>query len=218
MRSLMTPALLLLSGLALAMGGEKARIITFSQDSVGKRPEGWKVDHTGNGGGGAWKVIVDATAPSKTGHVLCQTGESPGTVFNLCVVDDTNCKDVTVSVMFKPKQGKKDQGGGIVWRYADASNYYVARYNPLEDNARLYKVVGGKRVQLATREDLKVSAGEWHKLTIKMTDDQIECHLDGKKVLEAKDDTFQAAGQVGLWSKADAQTSFDQFSVTDLTK
>lgn len=212
--------LLLVLGSSSAGAGEKekGRTMTFSKDSLDKVPTGWKADHTGKNGGGVWKVVADSTAPSKKGHVLSQTGESPGPVFNLCVADDTNYKNVEVTVAFRANHGKKDQGGGIVWRYTDANNYYIARFNPLEDNYRLYKVVDGKRVQLATKEEIKVPAGEWHTLTIKMTGDQIECFIDGKKHLDFKDDTFQKAGKVGLWTKADAQTSFDQFIITELKK
>ena len=158
--------------------------------------------------------MADDTAPGKTGFALAQTAAGPGALFNLCVVDGTSLKDVEVKVAFKANKGEKDQGGGIVWRYQDANNYYIARFNHLEDNYRLYKVVAGKRVQLETKEDIKVPAGEWHTLAVKMVGDQIECFLDGKKHLEAKDDTFTKAGQVGLWTKADAQTSFDDFKVS----
>jgi len=197
---------------------EKAKMIRFSKDDLGKVPAGWKADKTGKGAGSVWQVVADDTAPSKTGHVLAQTAESPGSVFNLCVADKPSVKDVEVIVAFKAVKGKQDQGGGIVWRYQDAKNYYVARMNPLEDNYRVYKVVAGKRIQLETKEDLKVPAGEWHTLKIKMMGDQIECYLDGKKQLEAKDDAFAKAGKVGLWTKADAQTYFDDFQVSDLAK
>jgi hypothetical protein len=189
----------------------------FEDATVGKLPEGWTAAKTGEGEGSLWKVVEDKTAP-KGRKVLAQTAESPGPMFNLCVADGTNVKDVDVSVAFKANTGKKDQGGGIVWRYADANNYYVARYNPLEDNFRLYKVVAGKRIQLATKEELKAPAGEWHTLTVRMKSDQIECLLNGKKHLEAKDDTFTKPGKVGLWTKADAQTSFDDFTVSELGK
>ncbi len=212
-------ALVILLVPVLLMAEErKKRLLTFGKDSLGKLPAGWKAGHTGKDGAGSWKVVADDTAPSKTGHALAQTGESPGPVFNLCVAEDPNVKDVEVSVWFKANKGKRDQGGGIVWRYADANNYYVARMNPLEDNYRLYKVVAGKRIQLETKEGLKVPAGEWHELRIKQVGDKIECLLDGKLLLEAKDDTFQKAGKVGLWTKADAQTSFDEFKVTDLAR
>jgi hypothetical protein len=83
--------------------------------------------------------------------------------------------------------------------------------SPLEDNYRLYKVAAGKRTQLATREGLKVPANEWHRLKVTQTGDRIACFLDGKKMLEAKDDTFTGAGNVGLRTKADARTHFDEF-------
>jgi hypothetical protein len=197
----------------VATAGEKARSLQFGKADVGKLPAGWKADRTGKGEGSVWKVVADKTAPSGTGYALAQTAEGPGPLFNLCVVNEGKFKDVEVSVAFKAIRGKRDQGGGIVWRYQDANNYYIARMNPLEDNYRLYKVVGGKRIQLATKEGLKVPVNEWHTLKIKMTGDRIECHLDGRKELEGKDDTFGGAGQVGLWSKSDARTRFDDFKV-----
>jgi hypothetical protein len=209
--------LLFIGSVLLAAEGEP-RQFRFVKDDAGKLPKGWTAAHTGKGEGSVWKVVADETAPSKAGFVLAQTSESPSAFFNLCVADDTSYKDVEVSVAFKAVKGKRDQGGGIVWRYQNADNYYIARMNPLEDNYRVYKVVAGKRIQLATKEDLKVPAGEWHTLRIKMTGDQIECFLDGKKYLEAKDDTFTKAGKVGLWTKADAQSYFDQFIITDLKK
>jgi len=110
-------------------------------------------------------------------------------------------------------KGKVGQGGGIVWRYLDANNYYIARMNPLEDNYRFYKVVDGKRTQLATKEGLKVPVGEWHTLEIECVGNKIECELDGRDILEVEDDTFTKAGKVGLWTKADAVTEFANFRV-----
>jgi hypothetical protein len=200
------------------VGENKPLLFHFAKDDLGKLPKGWMAAQTGTGEGSVWKVVADETAPSKSDYVLAQTAESPGPLFNLCVAQDTSYKDVEASVAFKAVKGDKDQGGGIVWRYQDANNYYIARMNPLEDNYRLYKVVAGKRIQLAAKEDLKVPVGTWHTLAIKMAGDQMECFLDGKKYLEAKDDTFTKAGKVGLWTKADAQSYFDQFVVTDLKK
>jgi hypothetical protein len=193
---------------------EKTRSIIFSKDDAGMLPKGWKAEKTGKGEGSVWKVVADKTAPSKKGHVLAQTAAGPSALFNLCVATNTNYKDVDVRVAFKAVEGKRDQGGGIVWRYQDANNYYIARINPLEDNYRLYKVVAGKRIQLKTEEGLEVPVGTWHTLRITMAGDQITCYLDGKKHLEAKDDTFTRAGKIGLWSKADAQTYFDDLKVS----
>jgi hypothetical protein len=192
-------------------GGDKA--VHFAKGDIGKVPQGWKAAQTNKGKGSVWKVVADDTAPSGTGLVLAQTAESPNVVFNLCVATNTSYRDVQASVAFKAMRGNNDQGGGLVWRYQDPNNYYVARMNPLEDNYRVYKVVAGKRIQLGTREGLKVPAGEWHRLNIKMVGDHIECYLDGKKLLDVRDGAFTQAGQVGLWTKSDAQTSFDNFTV-----
>jgi hypothetical protein len=212
MRWLTSLALLALAGPALA--GENRREFRFAKADLGKVPAGWKADQTGKGVGSVWKVAADDTAPSKKGLVLAQTAENPSAVFNLCVATGTSYKDAEVHVAFKAVRGKKDQGGGIVWRYQDPNNYYVARMNPLEDNFRVYKVVAGKRIQLGTKEDVKVPEGEWHHLKIKMIGDRIECFLDGKKLLDVRDSTFPQAGQVGLWTRADAQTYFDSFMVS----
>lgn len=182
----------------------------FEDASVGKLPKGWSAAKTGDGEGSVWKVVEDSTAPKGT-KVLAQTAESPGPLFNLCVADDALFKDVELTVSFKAVKGKTDQGGGLMWRYTDANNYYVARMNPLENNFRLFKVVAGKRTQLATKDGLKVPVGEWHTMSVSMQGDQIECALDRKKYLEAKDGTFTKPGKVGLWTKADAQSHFDDF-------
>jgi hypothetical protein len=195
-------------------GEKKAEPFRFMKTDAGKVPKGWKVAKSGKGEGSVWQVVADKTAPGKTGHVLAQVAASPRALFNLCVPEKGSYRDVHVSVQFKAVKGDIDQGGGIVWRYQDADNYYVARMNPLEENFRLYKVVSGKRIQLATtKNDVKVLSGTWHKLAIRHIGDHIECFLDGKKLLDAKDDTIAQAGLVGLWTKADAQTYFDMFLV-----
>ncbi len=192
----------------------KERGFRFVKGDLGKVPSGWKATQTNKGQGSVWKVVADASAPSKTGLALAQTAAGPKKVFNLCVAEDSSFKDGEISVHFKAIKGKEDQGGGIVWRSQDANNYYVARMNPLENNYRLYKVVDGQRMQLETTKDnVKVAVGEWHKLTIRHVGDKIECFLDDTKLLEGKDNAIAAAGKVGLWTKADAQTYFDNFIV-----
>jgi len=160
---------------------------------------------------GEWKVVADSTAPSKP-NVLAQLAKSPGPTFNVTLVGDTNYKDVDISVKMKAVAGQIDQGGGVVWRAKDAKNYYVARYNPLEDNYRVYRVEDGKRTQFQNA-DVKRADG-WHTLRVIMKDDHIECYYDGKKYLDHKDGTFKDAGKIGLWTKADAQTHFDDLMVS----
>lgn len=217
MRSL--PALLLIALFGAALiADEKSSPLQWTREDLGKLPSGWRAEKTGKGDGSVWKVVADESAPSKSGLVLAQTAAGPSRLFNLCVAENGRYRDVEVRVAFKAVRGKEDQGGGVVWRYQDADNYYVARMNPLESNYRVYKVVSGKRTQLGTQEDLKVPAGEWHVLKIKHVGEHIECWLDGKKHLDVKDKTFPKAGKLGLWTKADAQTHFDDLRVTTMDR
>ncbi|MEN6459130.1 MAG: hypothetical protein ABFC63_09380 [Thermoguttaceae bacterium] len=191
---------------ACATHGATPFRLSLEDATVGKLPSGWKAEKTGEGPGSAWAVAEDATAPG--GRALAQTSaEGVKRLFNLCVASEPSFRNLDVSVAFKAVAGKIDQGGGLVWRYHDANNYYVARMNPLEDNFCLDKVVDGKRKRLAS-VDVKAVAGRWHVLRVVHSGDHIECYLSGKRRLDVKDDTFSAAGKIGLWTKADAQTHF----------
>ena len=169
--------------LVVAITGDdkKASRWDFEDATVGKLPANWTAAKTGEGEGSVWKVIEDATAP-KGKKALAQTAANGGSgVFNLCVADKTSFRDLDLSVAFKAIDGKKDQGGGPVWRYQDAKNYYVVRMNPLEDNFRLYKVVDGKRIQLATTKDDVVAAnGKWHTIRVVHQGSHIRCFFNGK--------------------------------------
>jgi len=162
---------------------------------------------------GEWKVAANAGAPSKP-NGFAQSAKSPGPVFNVALAADTSYKDLDISVQFIAIGGAVDQGGGVVWRATDSGNYYIARYNPLEGNFRLYKVVNGRRAQLGTAELAK--HGGFYTLRVTMRGDAIECYLDGQKHLSATDTTFAAAGKIGLWTKADAETLFDNLTATSL--
>lgn len=159
---------------------------------------------------GAWTVVQDSTAPSGD-RVLAQLERSPGPDFNVVLLDGVSRQAVDVSVAFRSIAGEIDQGGGLVWRAKDARNYYIARYNPLEDNYRVYEVVEGQRQQLQSA-DLGRTPG-WHTLRVTMAGDLIRCFHDGEPFLEVRDTTFTEAGRIGLWTKADAQTHFDDLTV-----
>jgi hypothetical protein len=207
------PASLLgLLGAALAPG-DGNRSWCFGKDDAGKLPPGWEADHAGIGTGSEWKVVEDDTARSRAGYVLAQTAASPKAFISLCVAEDTRYQNVRVSVMFKAVRGTNNRGGGVVWRYQDHDNYYLARMNLREDNFRLYKVMSGRCIELGTKDDLRVCSMEWHKLGIEMRGDHIACYLDGTKHLDVHDSSFQGAGMVGLWTKGSAQTHFDDFAV-----
>ena len=179
---------------------------------VGELPKDWSAAKTGEGCGSAWKVLEDKDGKK----VLAQTSDQGGNhCFNLCIADKTSFTDIDFSVAFKATAGTLDRGGGPVWRYKDEDNYYVARMNPLEDNYRVYKVVAGKRIQLGTA-DVKVPSGEWHTIRVVQRGSRMQCYLDGKSLLDVKDDTFADAGKIGLWTKADARTYFANLRVKEL--
>src|SRR5262245_8067848 len=202
-------ALVLVLLIAPALCGGETTTITFQKKDLGKTPSDWKSDKTGKGEGSIWKVVADDTAPSKSGFALAQVAEGADAVFNLCVLEKERRGDVEIEVAFKAVEGEVDQGGGVVWRYQDANNYYIARMNPLENNYRVYVVSEGKRSQLASRIGLKIPLGAWHTLKVRHKGESIECFLDGKKLLDATDTTIKEAGRIGLWTKADARTYFD---------
>jgi hypothetical protein len=185
-------------------------VMSLEGAKTGELPQGWVATKTGDGPGSVWKVVADTDGKK----VLAQTSDQgPNRLFNLCVAANGSFRDIDLTVAFKAVAGKLDQGGGPVWRYKDANNYYIARMNPLEDNYRVYKVVGGKRTQLASAE-VKAAAGQWHTLRVVHKGNHIACYLNGKPYLDVKDDTFQDAGQIGLWTKADAQTYFADLRVS----
>jgi len=193
--------------LLLGASNSSSTSLNFKDAKVGELPKGWTAAKTGTGEGSLWKVVADETSPDG-GKALAQVSDKgSGSLFNLCVADGTSYQDLDLSLMFNAVAGKEDQGGGLVWRFKDATNYYIARMNPLEDNFRVYKVVDGKRMQLGSA-DVKAEAGKWHMIRITHDGDHIKCYLNGQPYLDVKDGTFKDAGKIGLWTKADAQTRF----------
>ncbi len=193
----------------------------FEDVAVGQIPAGWRIDATnGKGSLPLWAVVRDASAPSpdhalamaEPGHGWGGMFSFFGGAFNLCWTDRVSFLDGELRVRFRAVKGREDQGGGVMWRVRDGDNYYVARFNPLEDNFRLYRVLDGHRKMLASAT-IRLPAG-WQTLRISQTGNRIAGFINGAKLLETTDDTFQSAGGVGLWTKADAVTLFDDFSVT----
>ncbi len=192
------------------------KIFPFSFENVpiGEIHPQWKIEATRSKGPLAtWQVTEDPTAP--TGQkVLALTDQNhdSGSTFNLCWTDDLSFQDGEISVSFKANTGEIDQGGGIIWRVQDKDNYYIARFNPLENNFRIYFVKDGIRRTLADAQ-VSLPAQKWHTLTIRQRGNQFEGLLNGKSLLKGENDVFSLAGGVGLWTKADAVTSFDTFVV-----
>jgi hypothetical protein len=145
-------------------------------------------------------------------RVLAQIARNADPIFNLILRPDIMYSDLQLSVRVKAVKGIVDQGGGVVWRAKNARTYYVARYSPLEDSFRVYKVVDGKRFQLGS---VKAPGDtEWHLLRISMQGAKIVCLLDDKLKMEVEDTSIRGFGRVGLWCKSDAQTYFDDVQVS----
>lgn len=194
--------MLFMAYVSMSAADDRKRTWTFEHDSLGAPPQGITVAV------GEWTVVsIDG------GKALAQSAKNANPVFNLALVDGTHAKNVDISVKLKALAGEFDQGGGLVWRAKDAKNYYVARFNHKEDNFRVYKVVDGVRSQPFQNADVKHHEG-WTLLRVTMIGDHIECYLDGKKYLDVKDTTFPDAGKIGVWSKSDARSQFDDLTLS----
>jgi len=201
----------LLAGLLLAKP-LSAESWDFQDAVVGELPNNWTATKTGEGPGSVWKVEEDATAPAGA-RVLSQTSSAgPNALFNLCLNTESKFGDVDLKLSLKAVAGKLDQGGGPVWRCQDKDNYYIARLNPLEGDFRLFHVVKGKRTLLGKPLQASEPTGVWHTIRVTHVGKHITCYLNDKKVIELDDDTLREPGMIGLWTKADAVTSFDGVS------
>jgi len=198
--SLTIMAMIMATGLAMA------ETVNFDDMKTGAAPAGWTATQTGSGSA-KWAIEKDESAPSKP-NVLKQSGQA---TFPVCFKNGTNIKDGFVEVKFKPVAGKEDQAGGVIWRVQDANNYYISRANALEDNVTIYHTINGKRVAFKNI-NTKVTSGVWHTLRVDFTGNKFTVTFDGNKVIEATDQSFPNAGKVGLWTKADSVTLFDDFS------
>lgn len=194
------------------------RTVTFDDDAVGQPPKGFAFGHTRKTGSpGRWLVQQDAG-----GKFLAQLdADSARNRFPVAVLSDVSAADVDVSVRFRPVSGRVDQAAGVVWRYQDEDNYYVVRANALEDNVVLYKVQNGSRTDLPVKgegrtygEPADVAANQWSTLRVVAAGPRFEVYFNGRQLYEVEDGTFASAGRVGVWTKADSVTHFDDLTVT----
>jgi Domain of Unknown Function (DUF1080) len=202
---------------AAVMTQAQTRIVDFNQDAVDRPPKGFEFGHTaGVGKPGKWVVQADGT-----NKVLAQIDpDSTRSRFPLAVLSDVTAADVDLSVRFKPISGRVDQAAGLVWRYQSQDNYYIVRANALEDNVVLYKVEAGKRTDLPVKGEgrtygkkSEVPSGQWSTLRVVANGRLFEVYFNGSKLYEVDDATFSKAGKVGVWTKADSITQFDDLTV-----
>lgn len=186
--------------------------VSFEHEALGQIPHDFATALTGGGGAVRWMVKEDAAAPGSKKVLVQASTDATDYRFPLCVYSGLSAKDVDVRVRFKAITGQVDQAAGIVIRFKDKDNYYVVRANALEDNVRLYRVVGGKRQQFAAA-NTKVTSGQWHKLALSAEGTHFRVSFDDQPLFEAEDSTFPDAGKIGLWTKADSVTAFDDLQM-----
>ena len=192
----------------------------FDDDAIGVVPDGFTPVHSGRGAEGKWHVVEAPDAPSGRQAVAQIDADRTGSRYPLLVLDSPMALDVELQVVGKPISGTVDQAIGLIWRYQDADNYYVVRANALEDNVVLYKMEAGKRSDLDLKGrgrtyglDVEVPRETWSRLGVRVQGNLFTVLLNGRELFQVEDDTFVAAGKVGLWTKADTITWFDDLEV-----
>jgi len=192
--------------LLIATGDAMAETVNFDSYSPGALPSPWVCGVTG-GGASRWTVEPDADAPGKP-NVVRQSGVGD---YPLCALKAASLTDGYVEVKFKALSGRRDQAGGVMWRWKDGDNYYIARANALENNVSLYYTTNGRRSTIKY-VDAPVAKSTWHTLRVDFAGTSIKVALNGKTYIEVQDNRIKGAGAVGMWTKADSVTAFDDFA------
>jgi hypothetical protein len=203
--------------LALLLGATSAtaaevQLWNFDHDQPGKVPSGFQIGTLFDGRpAGEWEVTASDKAPSSP-HVLAQLQRKGAErAYKLVLIQGTESENIVLSVKLLPIDGKADMGGGLIWRATDDRNYYLARANPLEQNIRIYRVVKEVRHMLQNFDQI-INIHQWHQLRVRMEGCNIQVTFDERSVFTLCDDTFRK-GQIGLWTKSDAVTHFDDLQL-----
>jgi hypothetical protein len=188
------------------------RVWTFDEDPPKTLPAEFQVGTLFDGrAAGEWKVLETDRAQSPP-RVLGQLmGKGAEHAYKTVFIDGIRASDLELEVSFLPIEGKADMGGGLIWRATDDRNYYLTRANPLEQNIRIYRVVKGVR-QMLNNFDQIIDVRQWHTLRVITKGCRVQVFFDEKQVFDLCDQTF-STGRVGLWTKSDAVTYFDDLKL-----
>ena len=198
---------------AFGLGASTGTVINFDTAPLGRVPPGWTVAMTNRGGPPKWEIRKDQSAPTQP-YVLAQVSNDPtGNRSPLAILDRMSLRDGDVSVRIKPVAGHDDQGDGVVWRYRDENNYYVARANALERNVAVYRVENGRRSQVLAVAKHDIPVNGWSILKVSARGDRFQVYVDHRRIIQGQDKTFSGPGGVGLWTAGDSVTYFDDFRV-----
>jgi hypothetical protein len=188
---------------------------SFDQDQSGALPGQFVIGTLFDGRqAGDWQVLATDRAKSPPNVLAQLMAKGADHVYKVTLAKEVVASDVSLQVSFLPIQGNADMGGGLIWRAADDRNYYLARANPLEQNIRVYRVVKGVR-HLLQNFDRTINVRQWHRLMVTHRGCQITVYYDDEQVLNVCDKTFHT-GTIGLWTKSDAVTYFDDLQLQRL--
>ena len=199
-----------------------AEVLDFESADLGSAPAGWTISMTHDGGPPRWEVQNDAAAAGGPKVFAQLSTDRTSERFPLAIYDGARLSDGEIRVKFKPISGRVDQAAGLVWRYTDENNYYIVRANALENNVVLYKVEDGKRTPLSPigqqgeyGVEHTVPSERWSTLGVAFKGSSFTVLFDGEELFQVEDSTFSAPGRVGLWTKADSVTHFDDFEIVN---
>jgi hypothetical protein len=219
MRKTLLIAASLLITLAHVLGQNMINL-NFDREKAGQPPKDFITTLTGNGKEGVWTVLKDESSPAQKMALAQTDADATSYRFPICIYEKFSAKDLDLSVKFKPVSGNKDQAAGLVWRFRDKDNYYIVRANALEDNVVLYKIQTGKREDLPLKGEGRtygkkapVPKNQWSELRVTAKGSLFTVFLNGQKLYAVEDSTFTEAGKVGVWTKADSVTYFDDLKV-----
>jgi hypothetical protein len=189
------------------------RVVTFDRAAVGHPPAGWTVAMTHSGAAPRWEVREDTSAPLPPFVLLQFSADHHSDRCPLAIFDGVSPRDCDVSVRVKSVSGTQDQSGGLVWRYRDPNNYYLARADAVSHNVAIYRVHDGERLPIANAVPHDIEQNAWNILKVSVRGSRFQVYVNHRRILQAEDYTFRTAGKVGLWTVADSVTSFDDFRV-----
>jgi len=199
--------------------GDGVRRWSFETAEVGALPKGWKSGTSA----ATWQVVADATAPTGK-HVLSLTAHKrkSNSVRDACWTDDVSFQDGEIAVRFKAVGGEIEKGGGLAWRVRNESTYYCVRtnYGARGNNIGLYCMVNWNRVWKVYEKNVHLSAGDWHTMKVSHHGSRIRVTVNGKELLDVThvNSPLATPGGVGVCTKGDAITSFDDLTVRPLER
>src|SRR5688572_18252147 len=222
-------ALVILALFPLTLAGvrkaePRAVVMNFERDKVGEKPAGFYFDTTNDRAAGAWRVMRDeqaaaGAAGAAPGNVLVQSDRTPDAKrYALAVLDDHKFEDVRVSARIKLVAADVESGAGVVWRYRNSENHYLCRIDAKDSDVRLFRIVNGNRIKFAGEDDLKIETGRWYTLRVEHRGKRIKVYLDDEMLFDARDDRFDDAGKVGLWTQADTVAHLDDLRAEEFKK